>query len=424
MKVFGVSLPAAMIDEVAAHAERDYPVEACGVVLGQRDGAQLARVVPLKNVQDRYHQRDPDAFPRTGRDAFRLDELERARLLESEAESGLVERILYHSHCDAGAYFSPEDRAMAVRQGVELMPGIIHVVASVRNGKAKEMAAFRYDTKKQQFEEVRLHVHAPESSGGELPDLSLRAMEGRQSVRPVQPVGGALLLCRLTSDEEAKLAAMAEGRKVKIESPAALEAIRCFELGFYSPLTGFMRSAEIRSVLHKGRLQVGTPWRVPVVLEVPKGEVPEGLDAGGVVELVNPEGQGLALMAVEEVEAREKGQVRLGGRVYAYPRAPILDAADRRARLLESGAKRVLAVEAGFQERLREGQHDDFDVVLSELMTPRSLSWSLVACKTSGWLSAAMAQNQGATDILVEDPSLRKQIEDTLQISPWSPETS
>ena len=58
-----------VIQEIATHGERDFPVEACGLVLGRPDHAELARVVPMKNVQDRYHARDPDAFPRDGRDA-------------------------------------------------------------------------------------------------------------------------------------------------------------------------------------------------------------------------------------------------------------------------------------------------------------------------------------------------------------------
>src|SRR5215831_4528167 len=135
VRVFDVELSAAIVQEIASHAERDFPIEACGLVFGRADVPELSRVVPMKNVQDRYHERDPDAFPRNGRDAFRLDELERMRVLERNEAEGLAERILYHSHCDAGAYFSPEDRAMAVQHGVEMMPGVVHIVVSVRSGR-------------------------------------------------------------------------------------------------------------------------------------------------------------------------------------------------------------------------------------------------------------------------------------------------
>src|SRR5689334_23585368 len=128
MRVLDVELPEVLIDQIASHAERDYPIEACGVLFG--NDAALVRVVPMKNVQDKYHARDPVRFTRDGRDAFRFDELEHMRVIEAGEADGLAERAIYHSHCEAGAYFSPEDRAAAVQGGLEMIPGAIHIVVS------------------------------------------------------------------------------------------------------------------------------------------------------------------------------------------------------------------------------------------------------------------------------------------------------
>ena len=49
------------------------------------------------------------------------------------------------------------------------------------------------------------------------------------------------------------------------------------------------------------------------------------------------------------------------------------------------------------------------------------LKRSLVLAGRDPWLDAVMAQNQGATHILVEDAPTARSIEDTLGIVPWRP---
>ncbi len=414
MKVFDLELTDDHIDAIAAHGERDYPNEACGLVLGRPGDAALERVVPMKNVQDRYHQRDPEQFPRTSRDAFRLDELERMRLLDGAA--GLVERVLYHSHCDAGAYFSPEDRAAAIHQDVELMPGVVNVVVSVREGKARDMAAYRWDAAVKQFREVRIRI---DPGAPALPDLELRAMEGRESARPIRPMGGRLGLRRLGMVEATTLATLAEGRRIALETQDQVEDLRCFERGFFSPLTGFMRSADVFSVDSKGRLQKGTPWRTPLRLELAKKAVP-AVAAGAVMELASPSGVPTALMAVVSIEV-VKDRVFLGGPVYVYP-SEGLDAAECRAALLRHQAKTVLAVGPALIEKAAKVELGMFDALLARAQVGDSTTLPYAGCHRGEWLAAAAAQNAGATHVWVEDQSIARQIEDTLEIRPWQPE--
>jgi proteasome lid subunit RPN8/RPN11 len=414
VRVFDLELDDGVIQEIVQHGERDYPLEACGLVLGEPGSTELSRVAPMKNVQDKYHQLDPEKFPRTAKDAFRLDELERMKLLDSAGN--LVERILYHSHCDAGAYFSPEDRAAAIHQGVELMPGVINVVVSVREGKARDMAAYKWDASKSLFREVRIKI---DPGAPALPDLELRAMEGREAARPIRPVGGRLGLRRLGSIESEVLRTLPEGRRIMLETDAQAQDLRCFERGWFSPLTGFMRSADVFAVDFKGRLQKGTPWRTPLRLELAKKAVPQ-MAAGAVVELASPGGEPIGLMAVVSFDV-VKDRVFLGGPVYVYP-SEGLDAAESRAALLRHQAKKVLAIAKPFLQKAKKIDLAGFDAILAEEQVGDRTTLPYEGVHRGDWLAAAAAQNAGATHVWVEDQSVAKAIEDTLEIKPWQPQ--
>ena len=68
-------------------------------------------------------------------------------------------------------------------------------------------------------------------------------------------------------------------------------------LGVFAPLTGFMGTADVASVSARGTLADGTPWPVPVVLDVPEDAVPR--DAAKVA-LLDPEGTPLAILNITE----------------------------------------------------------------------------------------------------------------------------
>src|SRR5215468_288493 len=82
--------------------------------------------------------------------------------------------------------------------------------------------------------------------------------------------------------------------------------------GAFAPLTGFLGTADVASVNAHGTLADGTPWPVPVVLDVPESAVPP--DAAKLV-LLDPEGTPLAILNITErsvlVPAASPGQ---GGR--------------------------------------------------------------------------------------------------------------
>jgi len=137
--------PATISDETArqirAHAEDCYPSECCGLVF-ESDVTFDGGVRHCTNVQERLHQEDPEGFPRTARHAFRLadaDQLLLARSFDSEHPV----RVLYHSHIDCAARFSPADLAGTSIDGEPLYPDLLHLVVAVREGVAGEMVLFR-----------------------------------------------------------------------------------------------------------------------------------------------------------------------------------------------------------------------------------------------------------------------------------------
>jgi hypothetical protein len=281
------------------------------------------------------------------------------RLLERADAEGLVERVLYHSHCDAGAYFSPEDRAMAVVDGVELMPGVVHVVVSVLAGRAHAMAAYRYGSGG--FHEQRVPLGSPDA----WPDVEARAMTGRATSRPISPVGGRLVRRRVDAREEAAITAAIVGA-VDISEADHVE-LRRLALGLWSPARGFDDGAAVS----------------------PRAESPRpALPEGAVVELRRG---GVAVGAL-----RLDGSARLAGEAVAYERAldpTDLDAADVRAELVRRGARRVVAsFGAGGALALVA---DDVPVAVPA-----------VARSDDPAVQAIMAQNLGATALRGPDRSL------------------
>lgn len=139
-------LPSSVLSDILKHVREGHPHEVCGVLLAPLSARQdVARAVALKNVQDRYHALDPVQFPRTSRTAYRFHDLEHLRVLEAARAEGLAEVGIYHSHIEAGAYFSDEDVAQALWEGGPRFPGVDYLVVGTREGRPAEAALFTYD---------------------------------------------------------------------------------------------------------------------------------------------------------------------------------------------------------------------------------------------------------------------------------------
>jgi len=80
--------------------------------------------------------------------------------------------------------------------------------------------------------------------------------------------------------------------------------------GGFSPLAGFLASADYRSVLRSMRLADGTLWPIPVVLDVPE-ELAATLSPGSHLVLRDPEEVPLAVLHVEEIFHPDKQEEAL-----------------------------------------------------------------------------------------------------------------
>jgi proteasome lid subunit RPN8/RPN11 len=153
-------LTVAELEAIQRHARADYPSEACGVLLvrsGASGDALERRLLPCRNIQDELHAKDPDRFPRTSRTAYYIAHADLLEIGRREGE-GFEVRVIYHSHVDAGAYFSETDRRNALVDGSPAYPQATYVVVAVADGRVAETRAHRFIAAGQDFVEVPLVV--------------------------------------------------------------------------------------------------------------------------------------------------------------------------------------------------------------------------------------------------------------------------
>lgn len=127
-----VVFPRSVLAAIDAHVCAEYPNEGCGYAVGPVAGERVSAFVPLENLQDRYHARDPVMFPRTARTAYLVHPLKFERAVAQGVTAGLPVKVIVHSHADHDAYFSAEDIAFAVVDG-EPTRDCAYLVVSVRD---------------------------------------------------------------------------------------------------------------------------------------------------------------------------------------------------------------------------------------------------------------------------------------------------
>lgn len=113
--------------DMVRHAERAYPNECCGAMLGQQDGgtAAVLRAAPIENSYDGSQRNRYEIKP---------DDL-----LEADRQArrqGLDLIGVYHSHPDCDAYFSETDLK-------DSCPWYSFVVLSVRRGRFDRATSWR-----------------------------------------------------------------------------------------------------------------------------------------------------------------------------------------------------------------------------------------------------------------------------------------
>lgn len=153
------SIRRASMDAIVAQAEREFPFECCGFIIGDNANA-VEEIRAIANIQNRMHAKDPAAFPRDARTAFLMEPKEHLAVMNEVDRRKLAIRVVYHSHPDHDAYFSPTDRAQACSfdPSEPDYPDTVYVVISVRAGKFARAAAFAWDSERKEFAETPLTI--------------------------------------------------------------------------------------------------------------------------------------------------------------------------------------------------------------------------------------------------------------------------
>jgi proteasome lid subunit RPN8/RPN11 len=157
-----LAAPRALLEQVDEEARRAYAreEESCGFLVGPAADARLVDgIVPMINRANALHRLDPERYPRTGRTYFDIDSMKfEAAIRRGEAEGRPV-KVLYHSHLDVGAYFSPTDAEVA-KMGADEPPwDLAYLVTSVREGAVvDDRKLFVWDPAARAFAESPLRI--------------------------------------------------------------------------------------------------------------------------------------------------------------------------------------------------------------------------------------------------------------------------
>ena len=127
----------ATYDEIVAHARRDHPDEACGVVAGPAGSDRPTRFVPMLNAA-----RSPTFYEFDSQDLLAL-----YREMDERDEEPVV---IYHSHTATEAYPSRTDIALAME------PTAHYVLVSTRDPDSVEFRSYRIVDGEVTEEEVRV----------------------------------------------------------------------------------------------------------------------------------------------------------------------------------------------------------------------------------------------------------------------------
>jgi proteasome lid subunit RPN8/RPN11 len=136
-----VVLTQATYDAIVAHARRDHPDEACGIVAGPAGSDRAVRFVAMANAE-----RSPTFY--------RFDSTEQLRVWREMDNRDEVPVVIYHSHTATEAYPSRTDIAYAAE------PEAHYVLVSTADPEQESFRSFRIVDGQVSEEEVRVIASA------------------------------------------------------------------------------------------------------------------------------------------------------------------------------------------------------------------------------------------------------------------------
>lgn len=138
-----VALPGPVINELCAHAIDARPEECCGLVTGAND-QRFRDVHRCRNEMTTRHRADSVAYPRDGREAYLMNEIDYLQAQEHAEGKGDEVTAVYHSHVGAGVYFSEMDQEFADAAFFPF-PGAAQIVLAVWEGRVAGAGMFTRD---------------------------------------------------------------------------------------------------------------------------------------------------------------------------------------------------------------------------------------------------------------------------------------
>jgi len=143
-------------DELKRHAIEAFPEECCGFILYDVENDRDV-VRRIKNVATERHNKDPETYPRDGRDGYYMDEKELLAVTREFESQDFELRSIYHSHPNGRAYFSKEDEARAKDPWDEpLYPEAVYIVLGVDGQNITGTAGFIWNEERLEYEEIRI----------------------------------------------------------------------------------------------------------------------------------------------------------------------------------------------------------------------------------------------------------------------------
>jgi proteasome lid subunit RPN8/RPN11 len=134
-------------NEIAAHGERDYPHECCGLLLGSFAAGGMKAITEIYAISNAREEQ-----AKRNRFLIRPEELMRG---ERYAENRGLEVVgFYHSHPDHPAVPSGYDLEHA-------WPTFSYIVVSVSAGAAKDLRSWELEPDRSRFNEEEISVSLP-----------------------------------------------------------------------------------------------------------------------------------------------------------------------------------------------------------------------------------------------------------------------
>ena len=119
-----LTLSSDLHDRIVAHARRDHPDEACGILAGPAGTDRPTRFIPMTNAA-----RSPTFYE--------FDSTEQFRVWQEMDDQDEEPVVIYHSHTATEAYPSRTDIGLAAE------PGAHYVLVSTRDEDETEFRSYR-----------------------------------------------------------------------------------------------------------------------------------------------------------------------------------------------------------------------------------------------------------------------------------------